>query len=221
MSRKREQPVQDTDITKSFLKSALEQMFAFYVESDDVTVSKVPRVKRTENAQDVKKETNQSFQSRLVDLRVRKAMDKAQERNSKKTSEVPDVIKNVETHTNDEEDNIPEIFQTEPAERAEVPRYVSASKKQEEMNQNVSNFRGRNMINWEKSRQEFGRRLQKSKMDGINRAKRRMERLQASARENDPSVRYYPNSTTSSCQSAYYQDDTVKTRRPLAQIENR
>ena len=217
MSRKQ---ASDTDITKSFCKSALELMFSYYAPSDGTQVSKIPRVKGTQEAP-AKKETNQSFQSRLVDLRLRRAIDKMQETNAKKLAQAPKVIEKVEAREQDE-DNIPEIFQSEPTERAEVPRYVTSSKRQEEeIKEKVANFRGRNIINWEKSKQEFGRRLEKSKKDGIERARRRMERMQASGRENDPSIRYYPNSTTSSCQSAYYPDESTRPRRPLAQIENR
>lgn len=198
---KKTQEPEVEDISQQFCKGAMEIMMGFYRTEEACETPKMPRAKpQSSNRQ----EKLQPFSSRVVDLKLKRLRDKNNQINSDRITELPDLAAQCADSVGAEIDNIPELFSVEQANRDIVPRHIAAEQKRErEEQEKKAALHARNIIDWDESRRQQQARLRKAKEEGVNRAKKRAERMLNAVTENDRPNRYYQMSSASS-RADYY-----------------
>lgn len=129
-----------------------------------------------ENVSTTKEENKYPFQSRIVDLRLRRNQDQRTSVQEESSQLFLKSHKKYENLIKSNDDDITSVFEPEQAVRPDVPLYLQNVIKEEK--ENLWKYRRKerpNPISMKKIEKEYSKRLENSKKIGINRAKHRYD----------------------------------------------
>ncbi|KAK8893367.1 hypothetical protein M9Y10_021784 [Tritrichomonas musculus] len=163
---------QDTENTlpQIFCLNTIQMMCSMYFYQDDFQIQPYPIVPESSN-----KETKFAFQSRVVDLKLRRISEKSHEiQNHFNQSLLEDEEKNNQLNQkeNETDNNIDEAFIDAPAPRPKNYKYLTLVDKEKYIPKKPSKC-----LDFRKIAKEQRVRLDNAREKGINRARRRAERM--------------------------------------------
>ncbi|OHT03608.1 hypothetical protein TRFO_28981 [Tritrichomonas foetus] len=164
---------QDLEISELFCLNALKMLGSIYLIHNQVQQDPFPIIEG-----DAVPESKHAFQSRVVDLKLRRQTEKNSEVQKEFNSNLADQNDMYSEYYNQEEImniNIDDAFAPQAVERPQNYKYLSHAQKDSVVQKKPANNKG---INMKKITKEYQARLNQAKEKGINRAKRRAEKMQ-------------------------------------------
>lgn len=135
----------------------------------------------------VKEENKYPFQSRIVDLRLRRNQDQRASVQAESSQAFLKSYKKYENLIKNNDDDIISVFEPEQAVRPDVPLYLQNVIKEEK--ENLWKYRRKkrpNPISMKEIEKEYSKRLENSKRIGIDRAKHRYDIYHHQAENTSP-----------------------------------
>lgn len=197
-------PAPPADINKEFCQRFLSLMVSFY---DEPSMNPIITFPQTVSDPEAKEETYQPFQSRVIDLRLRRMQDKLEEFQINQNEKIENNLNKIDKKQQELHPELDDLFAPETVQRSSVPYHVQAQQKDAERNAWHMRNRKNKPIDYQEVEREYKQRLVQSKQTGEARAKQRVERI----RNNLPNKEFYVSKIT---QREQEEKEVVRAREP-------
>ena len=162
------------DVNNEFFTRFYDLLYTNFTKEEPKSIITFPPMKP---GSEVKPEPTQAFNSRIADLRVKRAHDKRiNNQNEDEQKLLRRRMKKLEKETKENNDSIDEIFEKVGVPRAQVPVYVVNEQKDEEaLKQKKKTVKKHEDL--QQVKKQYTQRLQQSSQIGKNRAIQRYEKI--------------------------------------------
>ena len=134
----------------------------------------LPKPSQTNQNEGLPEESKPAFQSRIVDLRLRRYQDTNDDVYMESNQKYMDSYADIQNLLQDEMEDITPVFTPEQADRPETPLYVRNYIHEQKMNQRKYRRRKPHMeMDYKKIEKEYSERIKKAQEIGIKRAEER------------------------------------------------
>ena len=162
------------DVNNEFFTRFYDLLYTNFTKEEPKSIMTFPPMKP---GSEVKPEPSQAFNSRIADLRVKRAHDKRVNNNqTDEDKKLRKRMKKLEKETKENNESIDEIFERVGVPRAEVPVYVANAQKDEEA-MRLKRKTNKKHEDLQQVKKQFTERLQQASQKGKNRAIQRYEKI--------------------------------------------
>ena len=180
------------DVNNEFFIRFYDLLYSNFNKEDPQAIISFPPMNP---GSETKAEPVQPFNSRIAELRVKRAQEKRINNLEENEKRLTKEMRNLEQESEENNEQIDEIFEKVGVQRAQVPVYIQNQQKDAELLRQRAKPKKKHE-DLDKVQIEYTSRLEKSKEIGRTRAIQRYEKLTGSrhprCREN-PVERYYPD----------------------------
>jgi hypothetical protein len=177
------------DVNNEFFTRFYDLLYTNYHNEEPKPIETFPPMKPGSEA---KAETQQAFNSKIVDLRIKRAFDKKLNNKEHEETNETDEKDKFEKRMENNEEQIDEVFEKVGITISPIPTYI-ANQMKDEVELKAKNERKNKRVNMKEVEAEFTRRLKQSEQRGRERALRRNAKLQG-VEDHDEFMKTYKNS---------------------------
>jgi hypothetical protein len=164
------------ELDTEFCKAVIKLLANLYLSPNALEIPQLPSVEGQKKA-----ETQLPFQSRVVDLKLRRAIDQRIKSHNELLEGLPQLLSEHE-QVREEPRDLTERFRPAPAPRRETRKWVEVEEKAkaDELDEKIkakarSRANAQREAELERPNPEFRKRLQKAQAEGQNRARKRVQ----------------------------------------------
>ena len=174
---------QEYNVNNDFMRNVFNLLAASYSMPSE---SQIP-LKFKDEEKEPQEDKSQAFQSRIVDLRLRRQQEQLVQYQIESNQKISGMIEDIAQKLKENSEDIDEVFEPEKAERFDVPLYLRNTdydrKREDRYNREIrSPHKPMNMKNIQR---EYTNRLERAQVIGTARAEKRYYKMQMHALENN------------------------------------